>query len=75
MQFGPRLMRRVPPFGPPEEEMNALRRVLSSCPGVARVLSIAPHHKGGYVAVFDFERQHLDGYIEHLESRGWMNVF
>lgn len=74
MQFGPRLMRRIPPFGPPDEEMDALRRTLASCPGVERIISIEVHRKGGYVAVLDFDRQQFDGYIEHMESDGWMNV-
>jgi hypothetical protein len=75
MQFGPRLMRRTPPFGAsPKEEMEALRATLASCPGVNFVLWVEAHHKGGYVSVLDFDRQQLDGYIGYMENHGWMNV-
>ena len=68
-------MRRTPPFGAsPEEEMDALRATLASCPGVNSVLSVETHHKGGYVTVLNFDRQQLDGYIGHMENHGWMNV-
>src|SRR5688572_3168925 len=63
MQFGPRLMRRRPPFGQPPEEIEILRNVLSSAPGVAAVRSIELHRKGGYVAVMDFDRNSLDEFI------------
>ena len=75
MHFGPRLMRRHKPFADPDEEVSALRRALATCPGVERVHSIEAHRKGGYVPVMDFSMEHLDGYIEHMEREGWMNVF
>ena len=75
MQFGPRLMRRRPPFGQPPEEIESLHNVLSSAPGVAAVRSIELHRKGGYVAIMDFDRNSLDEFINHIEAAGWMSVF
>ena len=75
MHFGPRLMRRVEPFGTQTEEAGWLSATLAECPGVNSVKSIQPHGKGGYVAVMDFSMEQLDGFIEHLESAGWMSVF
>jgi len=68
-------MRCRPPFGDPSESVEALRRVLLSAPGVSDVLSIKRHHKGGLVAVMDFDRSAFDGFINHLEAEGWRSVF
>ncbi len=74
MQFGLRLMRRHPPFGQLPDEAIALREVLLRAPGVAAVRSVEPHRKGGFVAVMDFDMGALDGFINHIEADGWMNV-
>ena len=74
MQFGLRLMRRHPPFGQLLDEAIALREVLLRAPGVAAVRSVEPHRKGGFVAVMDFDMGALDGFINHIEADGWMNV-
>ncbi|OOW75883.1 hypothetical protein Xclt_03935 [Xanthomonas axonopodis pv. clitoriae] len=68
-------MRRHPPFGEPVESIESLRKVLVSAPGVAAVQSIEVHRKGGFVAVMDFDRSAFDGFINHIEAKGWMSVF
>jgi hypothetical protein len=75
MQFGPRLMRRQPPFGEPSESVDSLRTVLLSAPGVSGIKSIDLHHKGGFVAVMDFDRSSFDEFTNHIEAEGWMSVF
>ena len=75
MQFGPRLMRRRPPFGEPSESVDSLRTVLLSAPGVSAIKSIDLHHKGGFVAVIDFDRSSFDEFTNHIEAEGWMSVF
>ncbi len=74
MHFGPRLMRRSPPYGSASEEIASLRATLSACPGVNSVVSVEAHGRGGYVAVMDFSMHQLDGFIQHLEGAGWMSV-
>jgi len=68
-------MRRNPPFGEPSESAESLRAILMSAPGVTGVRSIELHRKGGFVAVMDFDRSAFDGFINHIEAKGWMSVF
>ena len=75
MRFGPRLMRRHPPFGEAQDEAAALREVLLRAPGVAAVTSVEPHRKGGFIALIDFDMGVLDAFINHIEADGWMGVF
>jgi hypothetical protein len=67
-------MRRHDPISDPAEEVQALRQTLSCAPGVSLIESIERHRKGGYVAVMEFSMESLEGFIEHLEINGWMNV-
>ena len=72
--FGPRLMRRHPPFQNAEAEHAELRALLASAPGVVTIREVKSHPRGGCVAVMDFAMPQLDAWIAHLEARGWTGV-
>jgi hypothetical protein len=74
MEIGPRLMRRHEPILDPIEEVQALKKVLSSAPGVSCIKSIERHGKGGYVAAIELSAQSLEAFLAHLEANGWMDV-
>ena len=73
-RFGPRLMKRDPPFHDLATEEEDLRKMLASAPGVRAVYSIAAHRKGGFVAELEFSMADLDAWLAHLEATGWMDV-
>ncbi len=56
-----------------DDAEQQLRACISSAPGVARVIKIEPHVRGGYAVFFDLEGA-VDQLISHIEAGGWRGV-
>ncbi len=73
MRIGPRLMHRIEPHHD-ATDIETLRKLLQGAPGVVRVLSMQPHHKGGFSTSIDLDESLLDQFITHVDEAGWMSV-
>lgn len=71
MRQSQRFMRQ---HGDDDHSSAALRRFLEMAPGVAKLLSLEVHQKGGYRAVFDLTPDCIDAFIAALDKSGWMTV-
>jgi hypothetical protein len=58
-----------------QAEQLEVTQVLSRAPGVAQVKLVERHHKGGYAATLDAERDSFDELIEYLVSNRLQSVF
>lgn len=56
-------------------ERAALVNALATAPGVRFTGLIEPDPKGGHRASLEIDRDLLDQFIAHMDSRGWMDGF
>lgn len=75
VKIGPRYVSKRATFVSADVERAALLDALATAPGVMFTGLIEPHLKGGHRASLEIDRDLLDQFIAHMDSRGWMDGF
>ncbi len=73
VRIGPRYVPKGTTFASADLEEAALQEALTTAPGVVFIGLIEPHLKGGHRASLEIDRDLLDQFIAHMDSRGWMD--
>ena len=58
-----------------ESERTDLSSTLASAPGVQSVGAITVHHKGGYEATLDLDREAIEAFGQFMAIHGWRAAF
>ncbi|AVS85861.1 hypothetical protein C8239_14795 [Paracidovorax avenae] len=75
VKIGPRYVSKRLNFLNADVEKAALEDALASAPGVMRRGHTEQHYKGGHRVSLELERDLLDQFIIHMDSKGWTDGF
>lgn len=57
-----------------ESEEQQLRECVSSAPGVAAIIGVTKHVRGGYSVSFDGSSDRVEEMLAHISAAGYMGV-